>query len=123
MVARRLEIYGNPNGIAAYSPGLPYSATLGRLHAIGPNPNGVASLAAGVMNNETWRGWINAAVGRNPFGVATNEQLAVCAAPSPRVAEYGNPGLRDATPFGVACNHAVVEKRLTLVKARATRCA
>ena len=24
------------------------------------------------------------------------------AASSPRVAEYGNPGLRDATPFGVA---------------------
>jgi hypothetical protein len=111
MVARSLEIYGNPNGIAAYSPGLLYSATLGRLHAIGPNPNGVASLAAGVMNNETWRRCVTAPEARrNPFGVATNEQLAVCAAPSPRVAEYGNPGLMDATPFGVVFNHAVVEK-------------
>jgi hypothetical protein len=42
----------NPNGIASYSPRLPYSATLGRRSAMGPNPNGVARLAPGVMNNE-----------------------------------------------------------------------
>ena len=35
--------------------------------------------------------------GRNPCGVASNDRLVLGAAPLPRVAEYGNPGLRDAT--------------------------
>jgi hypothetical protein len=40
--------------------------------------------------------------GHNPFAVDANNRLGLNASPSPRVAEYGNPGLRDATPFGVA---------------------
>jgi len=93
------------------------------------NPKGVASTAVGVMNNDTWWRCVTAPeAGRNPFRVATNEQLAPARRPLPRVAEYGNPGLIDATLFGVACNHFVVEKnhfvvekRLKRVKARSSR--
>jgi hypothetical protein len=42
----------NPKGVAALSPGLPYSATLGGRIAMGPNPNGVAALRPRMMNNE-----------------------------------------------------------------------
>jgi len=38
--------------------------------------------------------------GRNPFRVATNNPLRVCAAPSPRVAEYSNWAER-CNPYGV----------------------
>lgn len=71
---------------------------LGNSRAMGPNPKGVAAVApsneksplkvaalatlSGLLSNTTFRG----------------------RAPSPRVAEYDNPGLSDRTPFGVrAC--------------------
>ncbi len=41
---------------------------------------------------------------RHPFRVGTIDRLDLAAAPSPRVAEHGNPGLKDATPYGVADN-------------------
>jgi len=94
---------GNPNGIASHSPRLPYSATLGRRIAMGPNPKGVAPLAPRTMNNETRRRCVPATVGRNPFRVVTDDRLDLGAAPSPRVAEYSNPGLRDVTPSGLHC--------------------
>jgi len=37
--------------------------------------------------------------GHNPFRVATNEQTCCLRGPSPRVAEYGNPGLLRRNPF------------------------
>ena len=49
---------------------------------------------------EKWRCSVAATVGRNPFGVAITAWLGLDATPSPRVAEYGNPGLEDATPSG-----------------------
>jgi hypothetical protein len=94
----------NPNGIASLSPRLPYSATLGRGIALGPNPEGVAALALRIVSNETRRGCVSATIGHNFFRVGTNYRLGLAAAPSPRVAEYGNPGLKDETPFGVATN-------------------
>ena len=63
---------------------------------MGPNPNGVAALRPRMMNNEMSRLCVAANAGRNPVGVAES------ASASPRVAEYTNPGLRTATPFGVA---------------------
>ena len=82
----------NPNGIASYSPRLPYSATLGRRIAIGPNPNGVVPLAPRMMNNETRRRGVNGTVSHNPFEVGTNEAIGLATTPSPRVAEYGTLG-------------------------------
>src|ERR1700692_3400722 len=64
-----------------------------------PNPGGVAP---GNSNDEQ----PNVAVlcsghrSHNPLGVAINNRLCVGAA-IPRVAEYGNPGLRDSTPLGL----------------------
>jgi hypothetical protein len=96
-VPRRRERLGHltpiPNGIVACSPGLPYSATLGRRIAWGPNPEGVAPLVVRMMNNEMRRRCVTATLRRNPFRVGANERLVLGAPPSPRVAEYGNPGL------------------------------
>jgi hypothetical protein len=50
-----------------------------------------------MMNYETCRYCVRAAVGHNPCGVATIDRLVLGAASLPRVAEYGNPGLWDAT--------------------------
>jgi hypothetical protein len=68
---------------------------------MGPNPNGVAPLVPRMMNNERGRLWVTDTVGRNPFRVAANDRRGLGAAPSPRVAEYGNPGLSDVTPSGL----------------------
>jgi hypothetical protein len=42
---------------------------------------------------------LSAPIAATSFGVADNDWLNATA---PRVAEYSNPGLKDATPFGVA---------------------
>ena len=42
----------NPNGIASHSPRLPYSATLGKLFATGPNPKEVEALAPRMLNRQ-----------------------------------------------------------------------
>ena len=43
---------------------------------------------------------VSATVGRNPVWGCEEGPTERVAAPSPRVAEYGTPGLRDATPSG-----------------------
>ena len=97
LVDRSLEIYGNPNGIAAYSPELPYSATLGTPDRDGSQPQrGCVSLARD-LNRRNVVALRDCYRGRNPCGVASNHRLVLGAAPLPRVAEYGNPGLRAAT--------------------------
>jgi len=39
--------------------------------------------------------------GRDPFRVAVNTQQIWWGGSTPRVAEFGNPGLRDGTPSGL----------------------
>jgi len=46
---------------------------------------------------------LSAPIAATTFGVADNDWLNATA---PRVAEYSNPGLKDATPFGVAGQQA-----------------
>jgi len=74
-------------------PGLPYSATLGRRIAMGPNPNGVAPLVKGITKQRNVTGCVTTSTGRKPFRVATTADSALATRPLPRVAEYGNPGL------------------------------
>ena len=89
----------NPKGIASHSPRLPYSATLGGRLVMRPYPNGVAPLWPRMLNNEdcvTCYGKPQPLSGLSPY-----DQCDLGTAPSPRVAEYVNPGLRDATPSGL----------------------
>lgn len=65
---------------------------------MGPNPNGVAPLCAPGDEYET-RSCVATGVGRNPFRVVTNYKLDLRAAPSPRVAEYGNPWAERSNPL------------------------
>ena len=61
---------------------------------MGPNPNGVAALGP-EMNSEAWQREAASNECRNPVGVRISDR------PSPRVAEYGNPGLGDTTPLAL----------------------
>jgi len=83
---------GNPNVIASHSPRLPYSATLGHRAAMGSNPNGVSPPSPETNPVRVW-------IAPQPFRVAGDDWPRL---PLPRVAEYGNPGLKCPTPFGVA---------------------
>jgi hypothetical protein len=91
--------------VAAQSPRLLYSATLGNSRDDPRNPNGVAAVLAvnGALNSMSYNesrqsdpaGSVYATrVGRNPVGVGG------LPAAFPRVAEYSNPGLEDESPSG-----------------------
>jgi hypothetical protein len=90
----------NPNGVAAQSPRLLYSATLGNGSDHPRNPNGVAA-------------GLHVESARTPIAIRDNRsigytgrlgpnpgEVAELAAVFPRVAEYSNPGLEDVSPFG-----------------------
>jgi hypothetical protein len=47
----------------------------------------------------------DAMAGHNPFRVGPNELGPLGTTPSPRVAEYRNPGLWDETPSGLLAAH------------------
>jgi hypothetical protein len=90
--------------VAAQSPRLLYSATLGIAAMIHATPMGLWQCSAlkGAVNstndNDSRQsdpaGSVYARVGRNPVGVG---ELGVA---FPRVAEYSNPGLEDGSPSG-----------------------
>ena len=84
----------NPEGVSSLSPGLLYSATLGKVDAPCPTPTGL---------------WRSPRVGGHaadllrpvcPLGAATPLGLGGASRSFPRVAEYSNPGLTDETPSG-----------------------
>ena len=92
------ETVCNPNGIASHSPRLLYSATLGGRIARVSTPTGLrlfhrSECLQPLMPVQC------ACYGKaaTPSGLATSDRLVLSAPPSPKVAEYGNPGLRDAT--------------------------
>jgi hypothetical protein len=101
-----LDTY-NHEVVATKSPGLRYSATLG--DGVVPRlPKGVAPTPTGLRRGTRSRSPTNPAAvgedamaGRNPFRVGPNEFGSLGTTPSPRVAEYRNPGLWVATPSGL----------------------
>ncbi|HXU37968.1 MAG TPA: hypothetical protein VN937_16515 [Blastocatellia bacterium] len=112
-----MDIY-NHEVVAIQSPGLRYSATLG--DGVVPRlPNGVAPTPTGLRRGSRVRLTTNAAAvgddamaGRNPFRVGPNESGNLGTTPSPRVAEYHNPGLWDETPSGLLDFAAVLDSRV-----------
>jgi hypothetical protein len=90
-----LDIF--PEGDPSSSPGLLYSATLGKTASQFPHPNGVAAKPARVHHPPDS---FDVEHFRNPAGVVTNDRLLLGAEQSPRVAEYSNPGLEDGSPSG-----------------------
>ena len=88
----------NPKGVVAQSPRLLYSATLGQVSRSIQPQRGCGS---GEAKNEKLGAFLWPPIPTQPFqGWATN-LLCVGAAHFPRVAKYGNPGLRGATPLGL----------------------
>ena len=98
----QLEFGHFPEGDPSYSPGLLYSATLGKAAEEFPNPNGVRPILvvytdpAGshcleLLSFIDFRGSLQAEGCRNPIGVARIIPAI------PKVAEYSNLGLWDAT--------------------------
>jgi len=93
--------------VAAQSPRLLYSATLGNSSNDLRNPNGVAAGPHAIdglnsISDEDRRGlirWVGCTLGAQPLGVGE------LAALFPRVAEYGNPGLEDKSRRGKTPNY------------------
>src|SRR5207247_4802892 len=91
----------NPEGVAAQSPRLLYSATLGRPIALLPNPNGVVALVLqGRSTTNVAPLCKSIRQDATPLGLGPMTKEVLGFTPSPRVAEYSNPELRDETPSG-----------------------
>src|SRR5438552_2125279 len=93
----------NPEGVAAQSPRLLYSATLGRRIALLPNPNGVVALVLqGRSTTNVAPLCKSIRQDATPSGLGPMTKEVLGSTPSPRVAEYSNPGLKDETPSGLS---------------------
>ena len=89
------RVVATPNGVAVLSPGLLYSATLGEAEAESATPTGLRPAFAATQSRHISLFIILGLRAATPLG------LGPIAIRPPRVAEYGNPGLRAATPFWV----------------------
>ncbi len=92
-----------PAGDPSSSPGLLYSATLGKTAAGCPTPTGLRPCLQSQAHEHNNRERFEATSSRlgTRRGLATTPLgLRNSLAVFPRVAEYSNPGLKDGTPFG-----------------------
>lgn len=91
---------GNPNGIASHSPRVAVLGYLGLLDCDWSQPQTGLRPAIRMMNN---RACPRCNGCRRPQPLQGCKQLLTCvrAVPLPKVAEYGNSGLRNTTPSGL----------------------